>query len=404
MTVATYNQPDFTASPQDATTYKTYIDAGFSVHNGIGGAFAPHESSAGSPLGPDMTVTVDAGIVRSGTSFTEKAQQTSGTITAPTTNPRKDLIVKDSTTGTIAIVTGAEAASPVDPAITDSQDLIGRITLQTSTTSITNSIIDDLRTYDRDKNASETIGGDKVLTGTLSIENDAAAILVLKDTNNILTSTTLRNYILGRDSNAASTWTVGRTSSSTDLEITNIVSNSDINLLTQGTGEVKINSKSLSIGADVTGWVRGNTVYVEEDVGADSVTFDVDAVIGAAWESVGPFGSGATNIWGADGTGMDEVVSGAKWVQIAIQSESVTTSTSASCVLHSRATGSTVGISIRTKTSDAFVSLPGSGATGATVRNVCHANIPLDSSRRFDLYLAATGTATVELTLRGFGI
>lgn len=141
MTVATWAQPDYTTDTP--TEYKTNIDAATSVLHGIGGQFAPHEAST-----PNMTIVVDAGIIQaSSTGWTEKAQQTSGTITAPSVNPRYDIAVINYSTGTLAIRTGSEAASPSDPALTAGDIPIARIQLQTSTTAITNSIIDDLRTF-----------------------------------------------------------------------------------------------------------------------------------------------------------------------------------------------------------------------------------------------------------------
>jgi hypothetical protein len=65
---------------------------------------------------------------------------TSGTITAPSVNPRIDIVVANSD-NTITIVTGAEAATPVIPAIATTQLALARIDLTTSTTVITNSEI-----------------------------------------------------------------------------------------------------------------------------------------------------------------------------------------------------------------------------------------------------------------------
>lgn len=145
MTVATWTQPNYTT--QSNTAYKTNIDGGTSVLHGIAGAFAPHESSAGSPLGPDMTVTLDAGRLLYGNTLVEKSSQTTGTITAPTTTIRSDIVVIDNQTGAISVITGSESTSPLgtDPSITAGKIPIARINLTPSTTSITNSIIDDIR-------------------------------------------------------------------------------------------------------------------------------------------------------------------------------------------------------------------------------------------------------------------
>lgn len=142
MSVETFDQPDFTSD--SASEYKTKIDSAISIHNKVAGDFAPHEVST-----PNMTVQVDAGklFTPGGITLTEQSQQTSGTITAPSVNPRIDRIVIDSNTGAISIITGSEAASPSAPAITAGKLPIAQILLATSTTTITNSLITDERTH-----------------------------------------------------------------------------------------------------------------------------------------------------------------------------------------------------------------------------------------------------------------
>lgn len=140
MTVATFEQPDFTT--QDAATYKAAIDASIAVVAQVGGAFACHQSD---PSTPNMTVKVDAGRLLVAGAIVSQAQQTSGTITAPVTNPRIDRVVINPTTGAISIVTGAEAASPTAPAITAGYLPCAQIALTTSTTAITDAMITDER-------------------------------------------------------------------------------------------------------------------------------------------------------------------------------------------------------------------------------------------------------------------
>lgn len=144
MGVSTFTQPDLTS--QLETPYKTAIDDSVAVlKHGWGTLFAPHEQATGSPQ-PDMTVELDAGLV-----FTEAAvptvvaAQSTAVITAPASNPRKDIVYIDATTGAVGVATGSEGASPSDPAIPAGKIAIARVTLATSTTAITNSLIDDLR-------------------------------------------------------------------------------------------------------------------------------------------------------------------------------------------------------------------------------------------------------------------
>jgi hypothetical protein len=78
---------------------------------------------------------------------TSLAVQETSTITAPSVNPRKDLVLINSITGVLSVVTGAEAASPVDPSVTAGTVPIGRINMVVSQTQILNADIDDLRVH-----------------------------------------------------------------------------------------------------------------------------------------------------------------------------------------------------------------------------------------------------------------
>lgn len=139
MTVATFQIPNQTVDNPGVWFPKN--DGNWKVAQPMVGPFACHEAAT-----PNMTVVCDAGAITfAGQMPTVVAQQISGTITAPAVNPRKDLVVIDANTGVSAIVTGTAAASPVDPAVPEGKIAVARITLATSTTTITNTIIDDLR-------------------------------------------------------------------------------------------------------------------------------------------------------------------------------------------------------------------------------------------------------------------
>jgi hypothetical protein len=135
-----FTQPDYSAQSGDA--YKALIDAAIEIVNKTAGAFNPHAQTV-----PDMTLRVDAGTVYNPITRarTDVAAQSTGTITAPAANPRKDIVCVGILTGSVSVITGAEAGSPTDPAITADLIPIARITLQTSTTTITNAICDDIR-------------------------------------------------------------------------------------------------------------------------------------------------------------------------------------------------------------------------------------------------------------------
>jgi hypothetical protein len=132
------NDPDFEA--QLGTSYKTALDNALTVARRLVRAFAPHEQST-----PNMTVRLDEGFIFSGGTLSEVAAQSTGTITAPVTNPRIDRVVVDNATGAVSVITGTEAASPSAPAITAGKTPVAQVLLQTSTTQITNAIITDER-------------------------------------------------------------------------------------------------------------------------------------------------------------------------------------------------------------------------------------------------------------------
>ena len=139
MSTATYTDPNFTS--QGGTQYKTNIDGAFSVLKRLAAAFAPHQKST-----PDMTVAVDAGVVPTIAGVpTEVAAQNTATITAPSVDPRKDIVYIDALTGTVGVATGTEGASPADPSLPEGKVPIARINLTTSMTEITNVDLDDLR-------------------------------------------------------------------------------------------------------------------------------------------------------------------------------------------------------------------------------------------------------------------
>ncbi len=140
MTTAQYQISDFTSD--GAAAYKAKIDANSAVAERIAAAFQCYAASI-----PDMTVKVAAGSLMVNDALTEKAIQTSGTITAPVTHPRIDRVVIDQISGVASIITGAEAASPSAPAITAGKIPVAQIALATSTTAITNALITDERPF-----------------------------------------------------------------------------------------------------------------------------------------------------------------------------------------------------------------------------------------------------------------
>ena len=142
--------------------WETQIDADIQVMS-VAAGFAAHEADT-----QNMTVVVDAGRIQSGITLTSKAVQTTGTITAPVTNPRIDRVVIDYA-GAISVITGAEAASPSAPAITASKIAVCQIALSVGQTIILNSHITDERPIYFVPNTFE----DLTVTDDLNVQDDA---------------------------------------------------------------------------------------------------------------------------------------------------------------------------------------------------------------------------------------
>lgn len=136
--VGTWATADF--ETQTGTPYKTALDNDLAVAERIARSFAPHAKAT-----PDMNVLVDPGAVFNDNAFTEKTQQTAGPFTAPVSNPRIDRVVVDNLTGVASIIAGAEAGSPVAPAIPDEKTPICQVALTVGQVAITNAHITDER-------------------------------------------------------------------------------------------------------------------------------------------------------------------------------------------------------------------------------------------------------------------
>ncbi len=135
-----FDAPDNTSD--DASTYKANIDNATTLNNLVAGDYFCSGQDT-----PDMTVRVEAGTRFIGGVLSQDAAQNSGTITAPSSNPRIDRVGLDPEDGSIVVITGSEAASPTAPDYTAGLLPIAQISLATSTTTITNSLITDERTF-----------------------------------------------------------------------------------------------------------------------------------------------------------------------------------------------------------------------------------------------------------------
>ncbi len=104
--------------------------------------FAPRANDT-----PNMKLRLNAGIVFDAVTgtLTGVDSQETATLTAPSSDPRRDLVTIDRLTGIISVVTGVEAASPADPIIPAGQLPVARINWTASATAITTGVIDDVR-------------------------------------------------------------------------------------------------------------------------------------------------------------------------------------------------------------------------------------------------------------------
>lgn len=146
MSVASWLRSVFTT--QDPTTYKSAIDGNFAVIERVSAMFAPQQAAT-----PNMTVVIRSGALLDNGTLVERAQQTTGTITAPASTSRIDRIVLDQRTGVFTVVAGTPGASPVAPAIPAGKLPCAQVLLQSTSTVITNAMITDERVFVSDSAA-----------------------------------------------------------------------------------------------------------------------------------------------------------------------------------------------------------------------------------------------------------
>lgn len=137
----------------------------------------------------------------------------------------------------------------------------------------------------------------------------------------------------------------------------------------------------------VTGFTSSEIVYIDDDgdsQGGD--TFDVDAAIGGAWESVGPTGSGATNIW----TALDALPLSAAWVDISLYNQVQDAGGVPQQIVYIRRTGATSGVGVET-----IISIVSQSGPTAAMYNNATKKVALDTSNRFDIFRSSNGTTFV---------
>jgi hypothetical protein len=134
-----------------------------------------------------------------------------------------------------------------------------------------------------------------------------------------------------------------------------------------------------------------------------TTSLDIDtSITESAWESVGPTGSGANNIW----TALDSLPSDVDWIEVKIVSNHTsnadTANTSRTASLHSRNNGSLATISAMSQISYLTSFTSAAGNCAASSVNIVKLNV---LSRKFDLYWMSTFANTADFTaiLTGYG-
>lgn len=182
------------------------------------------------------------------------------------------------------------------------------------------------------------------------------------------------------------------------LDEDDMISNSSTKLATQQSIKAYVDAQVASPVPAVSGYVGGSVYYIHEDGGNSSV-FGINAgITEGAWESVGPTGSGAGNIWAA----LNDVPANAASIRIGvnISFQAPSTSGSMSVDLFARQTGSTAIPNDITRV--CRLGLPADTNLASTVFIV---DIPLDASNRFDLQWAESNAnifLSIDACLKGF--
>ena len=142
MTVSTFVQTNFTI--QLPAVYKANIDAAIAALAQLAADFAPHEQAV-----PNMTVLVDAGNLRVGGQLIGLTQQVTGTLVAPSVNPRIDRLALRESDGILTVFTGVENAVPVAPIYPLGYIPVASLAMTLGMSVIGNAIITDDRAYVR---------------------------------------------------------------------------------------------------------------------------------------------------------------------------------------------------------------------------------------------------------------
>lgn len=160
----------------------------------------------------------------------------------------------------------------------------------------------------------------------------------------------------------------------------------------------KFNIVSNELLKEVVGFTRSSGEFISDD-GVEATTFDIETVIGASFEDIGPTSASATNTW----TALDALPLNTTAVLVRIHSifSGDLITTRYLTTVHARKTGSSLAIATNTMVSKLdFTNRSGSGESDG---NVVEVWIPVDDTNSFDLAYAKTSggitssSATISL-------
>ncbi len=187
-----------------------------------------------------------------------------------------------------------------------------------------------------------------------------------------------------------------------DLSIT--ASAAELNIMDGVTATAAELNKTDDSVAAVSGYVSGMRTYIAEAGGADSTPFDMDSnVTENTFESIGPTGSGATNIW-AD---MDVIPAGARIAILKVNLNMIPSGVDVvgNMNFYTRMNGDATVVGATTLQCEMSVltddQTGGAVGTSFTFPDVM---VPLSTSRIFDATWGATndGSRSAHIYLKGF--
>jgi len=228
---------------------------------------------------PDMSVIVQRGsYLKQGAILVDLAGSTQGLIVAPTVNPRIDMVVLNRLTDIISVITGAENASPVPPVLVSNETPLGSIFLIVGQTSIVNSDLTDERVL-----WEPTLFSSTTESGVVELATDTETFNRV-DTFRAITPSNL-NAI---------------PSTVTDRGLIRVATTAEAQAYLLDDAAISpLKLLEARAASSVAGFSVGRYRYMSTDTHSGTAMDVSGSLPQLTWESVGPTGSGASNIWTA---------------------------------------------------------------------------------------------------------